>query len=346
VTPSGTTYEPKPVSDERSPWPALRIGELSRRVGVSAGTIRAWERRYALLEPRRTDGGYRLYTAEDEARIRELTRLRDQGIATAEAARLAREYPHLEGETGHGTVTAGQAAPSQAGARVAGRAAPCDEGAGASAPAPSRVPVDAEAVNRLAAALEAFDERRAGALLDEAIAERSLTAFLEGLVLPLLREVGDRWRRSETSTAQEHFASSLIRARLLGLGRRWGSGRGPLAMLACPSGERHDLGLVSFGLLLHEQGWRIAFFGQDTPAVSLADTADSLAPQAVVISAVDSRRFRDSVDDLAGIARDWDLFVGGAGASRRFANRIGATLLEGEPSYGVSSLQARVSYAV
>ena len=112
--------------------------------------------------------------------------------------------------------------------------------------------------------------------------------FLEGLVLPLLREVGDRWERSEASTAQEHFASSLIRGRLLSLGRGWGSGSGPLAMLACPSGERHDLGLVSFGLLLHERGWRIAFFGQDTPAVSLADTARFAQPEAVVVSAVDT----------------------------------------------------------
>ena len=345
VTPSSTTYEPQLTADARSLSPVLRIGELSRRVGVSTGTIRAWERRYALLEPRRTDAGYRLYTAEDEARLRELTRLRDQGVATAEAARLAREYPHLPGETRHGTVAAGQVAPSQAGARVAGRAASSEAGAGASVPAPPRVLVDEERVDRLAAALEAFDDRRANALLDEALAEMSLRAFLEGLVLPLLREVGDRWKRSEASTAQEHFTTSLLRGRLLGLGRGWGSGSGPLAMLACPSGERHDLGLVSFGLLLHEQGWRIAFFGQDTPAVSLRDTADSLSPQAVVVSAVDSRRFRDSVDELTAIAKAWDLFVGGAGASRRFANRVGATVLEGEPSFGASVLQARMGQA-
>ena len=205
VTPSSTTYEPRPTADARSLSPVLRIGELSRRVGVSTGTIRAWERRYALLEPRRTDAGYRLYTAEDEARLRELTRLRDQGVATAEAARLAREYPHLPGETRHGTVAAGQVAPSQAGARVAGRAASSEAGAGASVPAPLRVLVDEKRVDRLAAALEAFDDRRANALLDEALAELSLRAFLEGLVLPLLREVGDRWKRSEASTAQEHF---------------------------------------------------------------------------------------------------------------------------------------------
>lgn len=326
------------VTQTGAPTNPLRIGELSRRVGVSAGTIRAWERRYGLPEPGRTESGYRLYTAEDEARIRELARLRDQGVTTSEAARLAREHPHLEGETGHGTATAGPAAPSQAGAHVAGRAASSVVGAGASAPAPIRIPVDSERVARLATALDSFEERQANRILDDGISALSLRALLEGLVLPVLRDIGDRWERRQTSTAQEHFASNLIRGRLLGLGRGWGGGSGPRAMLACPSGERHDLGLLAFGLLLREQGWRIAFFGQDTPMPTLAEAAKDVKPDAVVVSAVDPRRLRESGPKLAAIAADWDLYVGGAGASRRFANRVGATHLEGEPSYGAALL--------
>ncbi len=319
----------------------LRIGELSRRVGVSSGTLRAWERRYGILSSRRTAGGYRLYTADDEARIRTLARLRDEGVATAEAARLAREDPHLAVETGHGTAE--QAALSQAGARVAGRAAPCEEGVGASAPAPLREPVQSDRVESLISALRAFDEREANAILDDALAEHSLGAFLEGLVLPFLRELGDRWARDEATPAEEHFASSIIRGRLLGLGRGWGSGDGSLALLACPAGERHDLGLAVFGLLLHERGWRIAFVGQDTPGFALAATAESLSPEAVVISAVEPRRLREARPDLDAIAKRWRLFVGGAGASRRFAGRVGATFLEGEPSYAASVLDASLA---
>lgn len=342
MTPT-TTYETGSSADD--PQQALRIGELCRRVGVSPGTLRAWERRYDLLKPHRTESGYRLYTADDEATIRKLTRLRDEGVATSEAAKLAREHPHRAGETGYGTATAGPAAPSQAGAHVAGRAAPREEGAGASAPAPLRIPVDSKRVGRLAEALDAFEEREANALLDEALSALTLRAFLESLVLPLLRAIGERWARGETSIAQEHFSSNLIRSRLLGLGRGWGSGAGPLAMLACPSGERHDLGLVSFGLLLHERGWRIAFFGQDTPVLTLADMAEPLEPRAVVVSAIEPRRFRDSENELAAIAARWGLFIGGAGASRRFANRVGATVLEGEPSYGASFLEAQLGPA-
>src|SRR6188768_2775827 len=69
----------------------LRIGELARRSGVSVDLLRAWERRYALLQPARTPGGYRLYSAEDEARVRSMQAHLAQGLSAAEAARLARD---------------------------------------------------------------------------------------------------------------------------------------------------------------------------------------------------------------------------------------------------------------
>src|SRR3954468_22737796 len=71
----------------------LRIGELARRSGVSADLLRAWERRYALLEPSRTAGGYRLYSDDDEARVRSMQAHLARGLSAAEAARLARERP-------------------------------------------------------------------------------------------------------------------------------------------------------------------------------------------------------------------------------------------------------------
>jgi len=320
--------------------PPIRIGELSRRVGVSPGTLRAWERRYGILSPHRTESGYRLYTAEDEARIRELTRLQDEGVATAEAARLAREDPHLAVETGHGTVTAGHAAPSQAGARVAGRAASSEEDAGAQAPASLRLPVADERLERLIRAVEAFDEHAAHDEMDRAIAELSLAALVEDLVLPLLRRLGERWQVEGATPAQEHFASNFVRGRLMALGRGWGATAGPVALLACPSGERHDMGLLAFGLLLRERGWRIAFLGQDTPALTVAETAEILQPDAVVIGGVDPRKLRAQASELEGIASEFALYVGGAAASKRLAEQIGAILLEGEPSYGADVLSA------
>jgi MerR family transcriptional regulator, light-induced transcriptional regulator len=82
--------------------------------------------------------------------------------------------------------------------------------------------------------------------------------------------VGERWQDGRLSVAQEHFATNLIRGRLLGLARGWGAGSGHRAVLACVPGELHDIGLIVFGLCLRERGWRITYLGADTPPLSVA----------------------------------------------------------------------------
>src|SRR5947209_29595 len=68
---------------------SLRIGEFARRVGVTAEVLRAWERRYGLLQPVRSPGGFRLYTSEDAERVARMRRSLDEGLSAAEAARAA-----------------------------------------------------------------------------------------------------------------------------------------------------------------------------------------------------------------------------------------------------------------
>src|SRR3954470_13892617 len=72
-----------------SPETLIRIGELSRRLGVSADRLRAWERRYAVLQPIRTAGGFRLYSRADELRVRAMQRHLAAGLSAAEAAGAA-----------------------------------------------------------------------------------------------------------------------------------------------------------------------------------------------------------------------------------------------------------------
>src|SRR3954470_10698682 len=66
----------------------LRIGAFSRRVGISAAVLRAWEARYGLFSPIRTAGGYRLYGPEDEQRAQRMRTLIARGLAAAESARV------------------------------------------------------------------------------------------------------------------------------------------------------------------------------------------------------------------------------------------------------------------
>ena len=269
----------------------VRIGELSRRTGVQTDTIRAWERRYGLVEPQRTSKGYRLYSSADEEVIRAMCELTAKGVAAAEAAALARR----------------------------GAEAP---------PAPSSGALDPPAqARRLRRALEAFDEEEANATLDECLAGLSLARVLEDVVPAAMAEIGSRWQDGEATVAQEHFASSVVRGRLLGLARGWGAGAGPLALLACLPGELHDLGLIAFGLSLHQRGWRIAYLGADTPLDTLDDAATRLRPQVVVVSASEPGRLAAVAKELRSLAMRVPVSVGGRAAAALPIE--GVTMLEG-----------------
>ena len=250
----------------------LRIGELSQRTGVSPERLRAWERRYGLLRPSRSPGGFRLYSDEDEARIRRMTAHLAEGVAAAEAARLADAAPER-------SIVVGSLA---------------------------RLREDLET------ALETFDEAAAQRVLDSALSAFSNDSVISELLVPYLHELGARWERGDITVAQEHFASNVIRSRMLALARSWDAGYGPRALLACPEGELHDLGLVLFGVALVGRGWRITFLGANTPLATVGESAGRVHPDAIVIGITDAAHIRD-VAPLVELARDHKLFVAGRG---------------------------------
>ena len=270
----------------------LRIGELSRRSGVSPELLRAWETRYGLLSPTRSEGGFRLYSERDEQRVALMRSHLARGVSAAEAARLALDD--------------------------------------AGAPAAEATALERGAAE-LRAALDALDESGAQAALDRLLSGFSVELVLRDVVLPYLRELGDRWERGEASVAQEHFASQILRGRLLGLARGWDRGTGPRALLACAPGEQHDLGLIVFGLGLRDRGWRITFLGPDTPLDTLAVAIATLEPAAVVLAATVPQLFEAGRSELPGIARAAPLWTAGAGATAELASDTGARLLDTDP---------------
>ena len=268
----------------------LRIGELSRRAGVSPELLRAWERRYGLLRPTRTPGGLRLYSSEDLRRVHEMRRHLADGLAAAQAAALASRAP-IE---------------------------------------PESAPLAAADVRaELTAALHGLDEPAAQAILDRIFAVGTVEAALTEVILPYLHDLGARWEREEVSVAQEHFASSVLRGRLLGLARGWGRGVGPVAILACLPGEQHELGLIAFGLALRSQGWRIAYFGSNTPLESIEGAAERLEPRLVALCAVTSEPIQASLPHLRDLARRYRVALGGAGAADVDADELGVLILPG-----------------
>ena len=281
--------------------PRLRIGELARRTHVSPDVLRAWERRYGLLDPQRSDGGYRLYSGADEDRVQAMVRHLAAGVPAGEAARLVLE----SGEPGN-----------------------------------AGTPWLPDLAAELRAALDDFDDARAQAALDLVLARLSFDAAARDVLLPYLRDVGERWERGEVSVAHEHFASIVLRGRLLALARGWDRGAGPRALLACAPGERHDLGLIVFGLALRQHGWRITYLGPDTPVDTLRAASRELVPDVVVLTALTAVRLRPLREPLADLARGTHLLLAGAGAREDFAAAVGAGRLGGDPVEAAAALAA------
>ena len=160
------------------------------------------------------------------------------------------------------------------------------------------------------------------------------------MILPYLRELGDRWERGDASVAQEHFASIVIRGRLLALARGWDRGAGPRALLACAPGEQHELGLMVFGLALRQHGWKITFLGADTPVETLGAAVAELKPAAVVVTALTPDKLEPIRGPLAELGRQTRLLLAGAGARDDYAVDVGAELLQGDPVEAAGRLAA------
>lgn len=275
----------------------VRIGEAARRTGVSTDLLRAWEQRYGIPEPSRTAGGLRLYPAAELERVTAMRALVDGGLAPAEAAR---------------SVKTGAAA--------------------AAGPRPGELDGLAES---LAARLLAFDDSGSQALVDRLLASFSTELVVREVILPLLRELGDGWSAGTVTVAQEHFASTLLRGRLLALGRGWDRGTGPRAVLACAPEELHDIGLIAFAIELRAQGLRITYLGQDTPAATLAETVDSVRPDVLVVAGRKTAGLRaalGALDEGCGAL----LFAAGSGAERLAAR--GVVALGGEPGHAAGQV--------
>lgn len=270
----------------------LRIGELSKRVGESPELLRAWETRYGLVTPERTVGGLRLYSEQDERRVRVMRHHINAGLSASEAARLAKLADEPQPEAGSPTL--------------------------------------AEIGTALERSFDALDERGAQAALDLLLNGFGFRQALAAVILPFLERLGRRWAATEVSVAQEHFASNVIGGRLRSLTRGWGQGVGPTAILACPPGELHDLGLLCFGLVLRERGWRITYLGADTPLGDIASTLGELSPAVVVLAAVTPQRFIDSAAEVRALAAQLRVGLGGAGASAALAHRLNAESLAGD----------------
>ncbi|MCC5947725.1 MAG: MerR family transcriptional regulator [Nitriliruptoraceae bacterium] len=238
------------MADDRS---VLRIGEVSRRTGVAVPTLRAWERRYGLLDPARTDGGHRLYSEDDISHVRAMQRLLDEGWSAAAAAREVLREP--------ASVTQLRAVPT------AGDAA-------------------SDLIDRLEGAIDNFDAPSADVVVDDLLARLDIPSALDQVILPVLRRVGEGWQDDPRIIAREHFATNTLRPRLQRLLRTGARSASRAILAAAPEGEDHDLGLLAGAVVAADAGWRVHYLGARMPTSAMLRSAAELAPEAILIGAM------------------------------------------------------------
>lgn len=259
---------------------SYRIKRVAQLTGINAATLRAWERRYGLLSPRRSAAGYRLYTDEDVATLARVKRLMDEGLAIGEAVERVRRH----------------SAPLPAGAdedRLAAARAEILEG------------------------LLALDRPRAQAAW-ERVAGLPAPRQVDEALMPVLREVGCRWEAGETGVAEEHFATAFAREKLLAMVEaRAGAASGPLAVLAGLPGERHEIGLLGAAVHLLDAGWRVIYLGLEVPLDELARVLEQRRPALLAISVLRPTEREEFQRVLAALGErtpaGMDVVVGGGG---------------------------------
>lgn len=182
--------------------------------------------------------------------------------------------------------------------------------------------------------LEAFsnyDEPSAQTLLDAGADDLTHEIFFEEVLLPVLNEIGARWEAGTLSVGLEHFASNIIRGKLLDLARRWGDGEGPMAILACAPGEIHEFPLMMLGILLHQHGWSIRYLGMNTPIAAILETVEFSEPDVILIAARLPEMFEAVIPQLRALSHKSNLILAGRGASKEIADQMKASLVKGGP---------------
>jgi methanogenic corrinoid protein MtbC1 len=144
---------------------------------------------------------------------------------------------------------------------------------------------------------------------------------LDELMIPLEREIGDRWHAGKSSVAQEHLLTTVIRSRLLVLVHGTPRGAGDKALLACFPEEEHDVGTWAAALRLRYRGWRIAVLGARTPVNELVQSVKAYQPRLVGLSAIADPGKGTIAEVLTPLRevlpRGARILVGGAGAEHR-----------------------------
>ncbi len=280
------------MNAERGETPRHPIRVVARRTGLTPALLRAWEKRYGVVTPSRSEGGQRLYSDEDVHRLSLLHRVVDEGRSISQVAGLSSaELSSLVEED------------------LSERLAP---------PAPEPLEtVSARAVlDQARQAVKGMDGKGLERILTRGAMAMPVPTLIDEVLSPLLRGIGESWEEGEMGPAQEHLSSVVVRRFLEWLLNTVEGGKGaPVLVSATPARERHELGALLSAVSAAGEGWSATYLGPDLPASEIAGAAKKLGARIVTLSVVDpalGAGFTDEINALrAALPRSLRLVVGG-----------------------------------
>lgn len=243
-----------------SKTPTYNLKVVLKETELAADTLRAWERRYGLPMPSRTQGGHRLYSQYDIETIKWLTARQAEGLSISRAVDMWNE-----------TIASGT-----------------DPLAGLiSKSIVSSDNVNVEALRRewLTACFK-YDTVTAEQILNQAFATHSIEVACIEIIQRGLFEVGEYWYKGTVSVQQEHFAAGIATRRIEALiSATPPPTRSETIVLACPPNEWHAFPLLLTNLLLRRRGWNVIYLGANVPIDRMEETVKTTKPKLVILAA-------------------------------------------------------------
>ena len=284
------------------------IGVVVERTGLSQHVLRVWERRYRAVEPSRGEGGHRLYSDDDIARLRLLHAATAAGRSIGQVAALS-------------TDELSRMAQEDAAARL-------DPLRSAARRRDLSHAAAADMVDQALALTATLDPVELEHLLRRAVARFGVSAFIEDVASPLLRRIGEDWHTGRSSIAHEHLASTtvhdIIVESMRSMARQSASAT---VLVATPAGERHAIGAALVGAAAAAEGWRVLYLGADVPASDIAAAARATKAAVVAVSVTYIHDHAKTLDEIRSLRDHLPpavvLIVGGAGAAAIALDTVG-----------------------
>lgn len=256
--------------------PLYNIKAVVQATEISSSTLRAWERRYNVCSPERSDSGYRLYSERDVAVIQWLKMQVDTGMAISQAAAWYESLLYEQNNPSQVVLPGLAADGGHSHARGNGRnGKPHDPQA-----------QDIESLQRkLMNSLLDGDEEGAGQTLAEAFAMYPLEQVGDQLFAPVLVEVGEMWHSGQISVTTEHYVSNYLKHRLSTLLQAAPNGTGAQVWVGCAPNEQHEIAAMLLAIYLRRAGYRVRYLGQRLPVRDFVKDVQASAPEIVMLSA-------------------------------------------------------------